>query len=165
MDVAKNIYLPTTGRLVLVLTTVSLIACSEPETVFRPDPRRNFGYPPPPGGYGYYQPPEEDEPNEEENPDSNHTQSDDSASNRMDEESEDSSDRSDSQSDRNNAAPTPSDLPTARSVGNGRVESPYAPGKQVDVQGFPPGSTVRDPYTNQLFIVPLPQNGSRSPEQ
>jgi hypothetical protein len=36
---------------------------------------------------------------------------------------------------------------------NGLVESPYAPGKEVDVQGYRPGSIVRDPYTGQLFIV------------
>jgi hypothetical protein len=61
----------------------------------------------------------------------------------------------------NAPAPTPSSLPTAKSLGNGRVESPYAPGKQVDVQGYPPGSTVRDPYTGQLFIVPVPQSGGQ----
>jgi hypothetical protein len=45
---------------------------------------------------------------------------------------------------------------------NGLVESPYVPGKPVDIQGFPPGATVRDPYVDKLFIVPAP---SQEPEQ
>jgi hypothetical protein len=48
------------------------------------------------------------------------------------------------------------DIPTAKPGRNGIVESPYVPGKPVDIQGFPPGATVRDPYVNKLFIVPAP---------
>src|SRR5437899_4776316 len=34
------------------------------------------------------------------------------------------------------------------------VESPFSPGKQVDVEGFAPGTEVKDPYTGIIFLVP-----------
>ena len=34
------------------------------------------------------------------------------------------------------------------------VESPFSPGKQVDVEGFAPGTVVKDPYTGKIFLVP-----------
>jgi hypothetical protein len=150
-----------------VLAAVSLVACSEPEPFARSGPPPIRGYPPSPYGYGYYRPPEENEWDEGdrqnlppddrqyEEPDSTNRTPDDSAG------PQDSPDHSDNRPDANNPAPTPSSLPTAKSLGNGRVESPYAPGKQVDVQGFPPGATVRDPYTGQLFIVPIPKPDSQ----
>jgi hypothetical protein len=52
--------------------------------------------------------------------------------------------------------PGANDIPTAKPGKNGLVESPFAPGKQVDIQGYPPGAIVRDPYTNKIFIVPIP---------
>ncbi len=34
------------------------------------------------------------------------------------------------------------------------VESPYSTGKYIDVEGFPPGTEVKDPYTDKIFLVP-----------
>ena len=34
------------------------------------------------------------------------------------------------------------------------VESPYSPGKYIDVEGFAPGTEVKDPYTGKIFLVP-----------
>jgi hypothetical protein len=34
------------------------------------------------------------------------------------------------------------------------VESPFSPGKYVDVEGFAPGTEVKDPYTQKIFLVP-----------
>ena len=31
------------------------------------------------------------------------------------------------------------------------VESPYSPGKYIDVEGFPPGTEVKDPVHGQNF--------------
>jgi len=52
--------------------------------------------------------------------------------------------------------PGANDIPTAKPAKNGLVESPYVPGKNVDVEGYPPGATVKDPYIHKLFIVPAP---------
>ena len=63
------------------------------------------------------------------------------------------------------AAPMPSAAPTKAAKGDhpygipvpGKphvVESPFSPGKYVDVEGFPPGTEVKDPYTGKIFLVP-----------
>ena len=54
--------------------------------------------------------------------------------------------------------PRADDIPTAKPGENGLVDSPFVPGKKVDIQGYPPGATVRDPYTNKMFIVPMPSS-------
>jgi hypothetical protein len=55
------------------------------------------------------------------------------------------------------AANPPASYPTAKIVPGkpGYVFSPYDPnGGYVDVNGFTPGSKVKDPYSGKIFLVP-----------
>jgi len=47
-------------------------------------------------------------------------------------------------------------FPVARAVPGkpGYVYSPYDSSKYVDVTGYTPGSKVKDPYVQKIFIVP-----------
>ena len=49
-----------------------------------------------------------------------------------------------------------SEFPVAKSVPGkpGYVYSPYDQSKYVDVSGYTPGSKVKDPYTQKIFVVP-----------
>jgi len=50
----------------------------------------------------------------------------------------------------------PAQFPVARVVPGkpGYVYSPYDSSKYVDVTGYTPGSKVKDPYVQKIFIVP-----------
>lgn len=51
----------------------------------------------------------------------------------------------------------PGDLPYAKAVPGkpGFVTSPYDPYKgYIDVRGYPPGTEVKDPYSQKTFLVP-----------
>ncbi len=54
-------------------------------------------------------------------------------------------------------ASTQSEIPVAKAVPGkpGYVFSPFdASGRYVDVSGYQPGTKVKDPWTNKIFIVP-----------
>ncbi len=61
------------------------------------------------------------------------------------------------------SAPAPAAPPTAKGdypygvpvPGKpGFVRSPYSPDKMTDVRGYAPGTEVKDPYTQKIFLVP-----------
>ena len=55
------------------------------------------------------------------------------------------------------ASSTPAAFPTAKAVPDkpGYVFSPFdSSGRYVDVSGYTPGTKVKDPWTDKIFIVP-----------
>ena len=54
------------------------------------------------------------------------------------------------------ASSTSSTFPTAKAVPDkpGYVFSPFDSSRYVDVSGYTPGSKVKDPWTDKIFIVP-----------
>jgi hypothetical protein len=54
------------------------------------------------------------------------------------------------------ASSAPSEFPTAKGVPQkpGYVFSPFAGDRYVDVSGYAPGTKVKDPWTDKIFIVP-----------
>ena len=54
------------------------------------------------------------------------------------------------------AAQTSSTFPTAKAVPDkpGYVFSPFDPSRYVDVSGYTPGTKVKDPWTDKIFVVP-----------
>ena len=55
------------------------------------------------------------------------------------------------------SASAPADFPTAKAVPDkpGYVFSPFdSSGRYVDVSGYAPGTKVKDPWTDKIFIVP-----------
>lgn len=63
------------------------------------------------------------------------------------------------------APPAPTAVPTQAAKGDypyavpvpgkpGFVRSPYSPDKMTDVRGYAPGTEVKDPYTQKIFLVP-----------
>jgi hypothetical protein len=52
--------------------------------------------------------------------------------------------------------PSSSGAPVAQMIPGkaGQVYSPFAPGKPIDVSGYPPGTLMRCPYTAKEFKVP-----------
>ncbi len=64
-----------------------------------------------------------------------------------------------------NSAPAPSSNAAPKAKGDypyavpvpgkpGFVRSPYSPDKMTDVRGYAPGTEVKDPYTQKIFLVP-----------
>ncbi|MDQ2919629.1 MAG: hypothetical protein M3R10_07100 [Verrucomicrobiota bacterium] len=64
-----------------------------------------------------------------------------------------------------NNGPAPAQNPAPKAKGDypyavpvpgkpGFVRSPYSPDKMTDVRGYAPGTEVKDPYTQKIFLVP-----------
>jgi hypothetical protein len=155
---------PSNKRIILTSLILGLTSCSTqpkrppyPSHYSESDPERFYRqqqevlenqprqpYPPPPAS--------DDEPNQAEPPEER------DQNQPYGQEQPPPEEQSSPSTETDNGSQNPPDAqnpPTARPGKNGIVESPFVPGKSVDIKGYPPGTAVKDPYTGKVFLTPM----------